>query len=263
MTDSAGPTGRAAPKKYGRLRWDGGEVIEADGINLTMSPGLTVGPSSDQSISLFKNEKIAKFYCDRLAGFDARNIVEIGIKSGGSAIFFTHLLPMEKYVGIEISGEAPYFDKYVARMNLKDRMRAYYNTDQGNRARLTEILDTEFGNAPIDFATDDASHKYEPTLSAFEVIFPRIRPGGYFVLEDWSCHAMGAMGIWEPPPQPLYNLVLELVLLNALRLDVISDIEIYPNIAFIRRGSAQISGAFSVKDLLVTKFGPLPYGNKR
>ena len=33
---------------------------------------------------------------------------------------------------------------------------------------------------------DDASHLYAQTKASFETLFPRVRPGGLYVIEDWA-----------------------------------------------------------------------------
>src|SRR6202012_4295266 len=111
--------------------------------------------------------------------------------------------PIEKYVGLEFADSAPHLDRYIERKDLKDRLRLYYNTDQADKPRLTEILDREFGEASIDIATDDASHDYFATQASFEVFFPRICEGVFFFGEVWAAHALRPPGLGAPPPQPL------------------------------------------------------------
>ena len=41
---------------------------------------------------------------------------------------------------------------------------------------------------------DDASHLYVETKASFEELFPRLRPGGLFIIEDWaSGHVMSKL----------------------------------------------------------------------
>ena len=65
-------------------------------------------------------------------------------------------------------------------------VRPFYGVDQSDRVRLTEIVDAEFDGELLDLVLDDASHEYLPTRTSFEVLFPRLRPGGVFVIEDWT-----------------------------------------------------------------------------
>ena len=51
---------------------------------------------------------------------------------------------------------------------------------------------------PLDLVIDDASHLYGPTMASFEVLFPRLRPGGLYVIEDWF------------PPTPMIDLFAQI-----------------------------------------------------
>jgi hypothetical protein len=43
----------------------------------------------------------------------------------------------------------------------------------------------QFDGGPLDLVVDDCSHLYEPTRASFNELFPRLRPGGAYVIEDW------------------------------------------------------------------------------
>ena len=59
---------------------------------------------------------------------------------------------------------------------------------------MREILDHEFVDESIDLVIDDASHLYVETKASFEELFPRLRPGGLFIIEDWaSGHTMSKL----------------------------------------------------------------------
>jgi hypothetical protein len=66
----------------------------------------------------------------------------------------------------------------------------------------------EFGQDPLDLVIDDASHLYGPSLATFETLFPALREGGLYVLEDWKtslnfpCHGGGE----NPDHPPLHQL---------------------------------------------------------
>ena len=73
---------------------------------------------------------------------------------------------------------------------------------------MGEIVTREFDRA-IDLVIDDASHVYEPTLASFETLFPHLRPGGLYIIEDWQWSYSD-----EPPPsladaEPVARLVHE------------------------------------------------------
>ena len=67
---------------------------------------------------------------------------------------------------------------------------------------------------------DDASQWYAETKASFNAIFPFLRSGGYYIIEDWGwAHWPGDRwqkdgGIWSDRPA-LSNLIIELVMLCA------------------------------------------------
>ena len=122
-----------------------------------------------------------------LAGHNARNVVELGIHRGGSAIFLDRLLRPRRLVAVDIAREpAPALTHYVETHNRIEALRAHYGVDQADKSRLSALLDDAFGEEQIDLVIDDASHFYTPTIASFEAIFPRLRPGGLYVVEDWD-----------------------------------------------------------------------------
>ena len=50
---------------------------------------------------------------------------------------------------------------------------------------LRQIILRELADE-LDLVVDDASHTYEETKASFEFLFPLLRPGGIYVIEDWS-----------------------------------------------------------------------------
>lgn len=92
-------------------------------------------------------------------------------------------------------------------------------------------------------------------MASFNLIFPHLRTGGYYVIEDWAwAHWPGDQwqkdgGIWSDKPA-LTNLIFELVMLSASRCDLIESVEIYGNTAIVKRGSGPIKeGNFEISKL--------------
>ena len=122
---------------------------------------------------------------------DARvaNVLELGLWDGGSAPFWCEALVPRKYVGVDLKpspGETPYFAEYLARDGRRDRVELHWGTSQDDAKRLGEIVDAAFGGDLIDLVIDDASHLYDLSRASFEILLPRVRPGGYYVIEDWA-----------------------------------------------------------------------------
>ena len=160
-------------------------------------------------------------------------------------------------------------DELRAREGIEDVVRPYYGVDQSDRTRLSEIVEEEFGTTPLDLVIDDASHLYDETLASFEVLYPRVRPGGLFIIEDWAADHMrtkfvnAALADTSSPhqaerqrrlaealeeqavgrgPRPLHRIGPELMEL-AFPGEVVADIVIDRHWIAIRRGTAELDAA--------------------
>jgi predicted O-methyltransferase YrrM len=136
---------------------------------------------------LFKPPFLIERYLDLADEFVGARIFEVGVLWGGSTVFLNELLQPAKMVAIDLrTDENPKVDRYVRENGLDDRVRTILGVDQSDRETVTGIADREFGGEPLDLVIDDASHLLRESTATFEMLFPRLRPGGVYVLEDWS-----------------------------------------------------------------------------
>src|SRR5215207_423787 len=163
-----------------------------------------------------------------------------------------------------------------------------------SRARLGAIVADEFGDEELDLVIDDASHRLEPTRTSFETLFPRLRDGGLYLIEDWKWQiriaAAVAKGLRDPDsgakaklgrrlrrasrqstarddPErdakrrepPLPALVFELVLAKAESDECVSEVTVGPWWVSVRRGSGELDlEKFRLADLYTDRLGLLP-----
>ena len=186
------------------------------------------------ALSLKKPKGLLQTYVQVLDGGEWRNVLELGLNHGGSAAFFAELLQPDKLVSLDVSGPVRRFDEFCSSHPLGSRIAAKYETSQADEAALRRVLEEDF-SGPLDLVLDDASHDYDLTRASFEILFPAIRPGGCYALEDWQwAHAPG---FWDRSDRPaLSNLLFQLLMLAAGRPDLIAKIEVYQGTAFIWRG---------------------------
>ena len=188
-------------------------------------------------------------YVELLHDLRPRNIFELGIFTGGSTALFFELARPHRLVAVDLSEVGPssrsarLYD-WISRNGYADRVRVYGGVDQGDRGRLAEVVAEEFGDEPLDLVVDDCSHLYEPTRASFNELFPRLRPGGVFVVEDWNwAHTeLGREpleGFW-PDETPLTRLLFELVLAEPAIPGLIDEITIEVGRAKIVRGEAHV-----------------------
>jgi hypothetical protein len=58
-------------------------------------------------------------------------------------------------------------------------------TDQTDATKLHSIVREDL-EGHLDLVIDDASHLYAQTKRSFELLFPLLRTGGLYIIEDWS-----------------------------------------------------------------------------
>ena len=100
---------QATSKKLGsngQMVWLDKLTIQCGGLKLRLTQGFALKESSADVISVFKDPSFVQDYIQYLDNIDARNVVEVGIKHGGSAIFFWNLLAPEKLCCIELGPSA-------------------------------------------------------------------------------------------------------------------------------------------------------------
>lgn len=166
-----------------RIVWRDDTSLSVDGEDYDLQH---VSEAVVGRLRLYKSRAMIESYLPIIAEFQGSNIFELGIFGGGSTAFFAQVCAPRRLIAVELSPDRiDPLDRLVERRGLEGSVRLHYGVDQGDRARLREILDLELGDAPLDLVIDDASHIYGPTRASFEVLFPRLRPGGLYVIEDW------------------------------------------------------------------------------
>jgi hypothetical protein len=74
-------------------------------------------------------------------------------------------------------------------------VRLHGNVPQADRESLRRNVDVDF-DGPLDVVVDDASHMHAPSLASFEPLFPRLLPGGIYLIEELG------MGVSTPLSGP-------------------------------------------------------------
>lgn len=202
----------------------------------------------------------------RLAGDQIRNVVDVGIFKGGSTALLAQVLRPHRLTALELGADrVDALDEFLARTGLDCSVRARYGFDQADREALSRMLLEDFGDDPLDLVVDDASHLYDATRVTLEVLFPRLRPGGRYVIEDWAwAHFPGDLwqkggGYFHDRPA-LTNLVIELLMLLGSRRDLVAEIRCLPDTVEVIRGERRHDGAMRLEDVYLNRgltFRPL------
>lgn len=221
------------------LEWFNEFEFAVDGVKFKCSVGDYTGRTTHERFELLKDRQALDQYAEVFASSAPKNILEFGIFQGGSPALFSLWFEAEKFVGVDICQPVAAFDDFCRNHPVGQRIRSYYGVSQTDRERIEEIVRSEFGPRPIDLVIDDASHVYSLSRRTFEIAFPLLRPGGTYVLEDWGwahwAHYQEAAKQYFAAQTPLSALLMELTMLCASRPDLISEIRVFPEFAFIRK----------------------------
>lgn len=161
---------------------DNDRTIEIDGTEY-----LLIGdPGDEHQLQLYKHREMLAAYEPIIEEFQGAAIVELGVFRGGSTAYFAQRCAPRALIAFERSPERiDPLDRFIAARHLQDTVQVHHGVDQADRATVARLVDAALGDDPIDLVIDDASHRYGPTVASFEVLFPRLRPGGLYVIEDW------------------------------------------------------------------------------
>jgi hypothetical protein len=191
--------------------------------------------------------------------FVPANLFELGMWDGGSVAFWSEVFHPRKHVAIDRADreDSAYFRCYKENHGRQASISTHWRTDQADKQRLQEIVAAEFDGL-LDLVIDDCSHLYAPTRVSFEALFPLIRPGGMYVIEDW------AWSHWEefqaPKHEwaneaPLTALVFELVEAAGTSAAAIASLAVYEGFAVVQRGAASEIAVqtFNLEDHIVRR----------
>jgi 23S rRNA U2552 (ribose-2'-O)-methylase RlmE/FtsJ len=98
----------------------------------------------------------------------ANRVMEIGINRGHSMLMWREYFLTAEIVGVDI-----------ADYGIRDPNVTLIYGD----ATKPETFES-LGDAPFDIIIDDGSHQLAHQLKSFEILFPRLREGGLYVIED-------------------------------------------------------------------------------
>ncbi|HEX3464167.1 MAG TPA: glycoside hydrolase family 99-like domain-containing protein [Candidatus Elarobacter sp.] len=174
---------------FERLIWEPERAVLGELVFRLERSGAGVPPGDEDAFRLYKNRALIEQY-ERFwstTSFRPRHVLEIGIWDGGSTALWYEMLRPDKIVGIDQlrRGDSAYFRRFVEERDLRDRVMTRWGIDQSDRTALTELVRRDLGGE-IDCVIDDGSHLYAPTRVSFETLFPRLSPGGLYIIEDWA-----------------------------------------------------------------------------
>lgn len=233
--------------RHDELVWTAPNRTVVEGVPIEFDNDFQAEPQ-DGRLIILKHPDFIKEYVAVLGDRLYPRVLELGIFDGGSCVLFSHLFGVERLSAIDLIHGSPRFDAYRAAAPFRDRIRAHYQTSQDDKAALERILAEDF-DGPPDLIIDDASHFLSESTRSFELLFPRLAPGGWYVLEDWSWAHFPYQFNWHDQPS-LAHLLFRLQIAWISRPDLIADIVVRRAMAFIRKHpDAPVGGDLSLDEI--------------
>ena len=103
---------------------------------------------------------------------DPITLLEIGVAGGSSVRMWREYFPAAKIIAIDINPSCLTHEREDITIRIGD---------QSNKEFLSS-LSSEFG--PFDVVIDDGSHICDHMITSFETLYPAVKVGGMYIIED-------------------------------------------------------------------------------
>ena len=253
MSDTTGGAMVSAGDRFSRLVWAPDDTwFDLSGYRYLVED-VSAEIDAD-AFRFYKPRAMVDQYKRFLAqvAFVPETVLELGIWDGGSVAFWTDLLKPRRYLAIDkdTHGDSAYFRRYVAENHLETVIDCRWGVDQSDHETLWSLLDAH--DLPlVDLVIDDASHSYGPTLASFACLFPRVRPGGYYIIEDWSWPYREPYRRKDHPwalRPTLLPIVDDVMAAMGSATDAIAQVMVFPDFVAIQRGPKHVPTFFNLRD---------------
>jgi len=180
-----------------------------------------------------KIKKYIDVYAEILAPFQDKqiNLLELGVFDGGSLKMWHTYFDFAQIIGLDFSDKANF-------TGFTDRIHMYYG-DQSDSVVLQQMVD-DFKS--FDIIIDDAAHQANKAKASFDFLFPYLKSGGFYVIEDWGT---GYWGTWKDgvdyQPKHYHGMVgLVKDLVDQAGLDDIGDKKTSSSFEYLRISHGQV-----------------------
>jgi len=249
-----------------RLPWVSDTLLDYGDVRLELCvpPQLYERQSTPGHFILGKSRTMVENLVRALDGRPVQRVVDVGVYKGGSIVLLYEAWQPQRLVGIDFNpAMPPALPEYCRDPRRKDAIGIYLGVNQSDQDKLAEICGAEF-DAPLDLVIDDASHFYHETRETFRALFPRLREGGLYVVEDWGwAHWPGDHwqkhrgGEYFGTKPPLSNLLLELMLLCASAPGLVRRVAFDSTVIFVERGPDSVQSGFEPREVYLNRGDPV------
>lgn len=105
------------------------------------------------------------------------SILEVGVYAGESTKILSRRFPNAKILALDLQLQPIDFSEYP---NV-----VYLQADQTDQKGLQQIIQTHFPEG-VDLVIEDACHYGWHSKTTFDIVFPFVKDGGAYFVEDWG-----------------------------------------------------------------------------
>ena len=118
----------------------------------------------------------------------ATAVFEIGVDKGSSIKMWRDYFANAKITGMDIK-------QFKPQEPMGERVEVFC----GDQTKTKDLLAIADKNGPFDLIVDDGSHDNHAQLHSFGVLWPYVKPGGFYIVEDICCSYWQEYGNTYPP----------------------------------------------------------------
>lgn len=134
---------------------------------------LGVMHQTDKSINKCYQRTYLEVYEDYFKMYQesATDVLELGVAAGGSLRTWKSYFYNATIYGIDVNPECT------------TRIESHIKIEIGSQDD-ENVLNKLLGDRKLDIVVDDGSHITKLMINSFNILFPRVKPGGFYCIED-------------------------------------------------------------------------------
>jgi hypothetical protein len=190
--------------------------------------------SQSNSFTIVKDRQYLDIYAELADTVKPKSILELGIFEGGSYVLFDKIFKPDYMSAVDIRKEP--VEALLEYAKHRSNRYHHFGSSQTDAELLNKIIQEEFSNQ-LHMVVDDASHSYALTRQSFELLYPRLIGGGFYIIEDWAWAHLALFQQQDTlaAQQPaLTNLIFDLIQLQGST-DLIAEMRIHRSMVIIRK----------------------------
>jgi cephalosporin hydroxylase len=128
----------------------------------------------DKGTEYYEKHGYTELYSNYIPETGKFTLLEIGVWHGDSLRMWEEYNPELNIHAVDIDPDVLNF------MNPSDKSVIHIG-DQSDKEFMEDVV---VASGAPDFIIDDGSHRYDDIIKAFDILYPKLKSGGYYFIED-------------------------------------------------------------------------------